>query len=76
MIQLTKDTLVIIISTENPAAYLYELQIALNDIIASVAESPELNQYKDIPEALFKLRQMQTEVMPSVEQLKKIQEKR
>jgi len=74
MITIKDGALHIEIRTDKPGHYLHELQSALNNMIASVAESPELNQYKEIPEALCKLRELQTELMLSPAQIDKLKE--
>jgi hypothetical protein len=75
MIHLTPTMLLIEIRTDNSPSCLIQLQAALNNIIASVAESPELNSYDNIPEALCKLKELQSELMLSEVQLKKLVEK-
>jgi hypothetical protein len=72
MVQLKENKLIIEIGTESPAAYLHELQLALTVMIVSVAESPELAGYQDMPESIFKLRELQQELMLSVDQMKRL----
>jgi hypothetical protein len=74
MITIKEGILHIEIHTDKPGHYLHELQSALNNMIASVAESPELNQYKEIPEALYKLRELQSELMLTPAQIDKLRE--